>query len=88
MMKFFCNGKNDFCHEVLCPQSCEFYDGNGGYYEEKMTKADRIRTMNDKELAHEFALVASWDRKEYRKAKRIGLEKVILDILQQPAEGD
>lgn len=91
MIKFFCNGKKDFCDEHKeCPIGCQFADGTGGYYEEEearpMTKADRIRSMTDDELAHEFALAASWDRKEYRKAKRIGLEKVILDILQQPAE--
>lgn len=51
-----------------------------------MTNADRIRAMTDEELAHELALVASWDRKQYKKAKAIGIEKVILDILRQPCE--
>ena len=42
--------------------------------------------MPDKELAHELTLVAGWDRKEYAKAKQIGIEKVMLDWLQQPVE--
>jgi hypothetical protein len=50
------------------------------------TNADRIRAMSDEELAQELALVAGWDRQEYEKAKRIGIEKVMLDWLKQPTE--
>lgn len=52
-----------------------------------MTNADHIRCMSDKELAHELALVAGWDRSEYEKAKRIGIEKVMTDWLQKPYAG-
>lgn len=50
------------------------------------TMGGKFRRMPDKELAHELALVAGWDRKEYEKAKQIGIEKVMLDWLQQPVE--
>ena len=46
-----------------------------------ITNAERIRSMNDETLAHELALIAGWDRKEYEKAKNIGIEKVMLDWL-------
>jgi hypothetical protein len=52
------------------------------------TNADRIRAMSDEELARELSLVAGWERMQYKKAKRIGIENVILDWLKQPAEGD
>lgn len=50
------------------------------------TMGDKIRRMSDEELAHELALIAGWDRKEYAKAKVIGLEKVMLDWLRQPVK--
>ena len=53
-----------------------------------LTLADRIRSMTDDELAHELALIAKWDRKQFNKAVSIGLEKVVLDILQQRVEGE
>lgn len=53
-----------------------------------MSNADRIRTMTDNELASELAAVAGWDRKEYRKAKQIGIEKVMLAWLRQTADGE
>ena len=85
-MAFYCNGKKGICDcDFLC-QDCTYFDNSGGKH--IPTNADRIRAMSDEELAHELARVASWDRKEYGKAKRIGLERVILDILQQPAEGE
>ena len=65
-----------------------YIDIAGEYYTKPKTNADRIRAMTDEELAHELALVAGWDREQYKKAKAIGIEKVILNILQQPAEGD
>ena len=52
------------------------------------TNADRIRSMTDEELAHELALVAGWDRKQYEKAQSIGVEAVMLTWLQQPPKGD
>lgn len=59
----------------------------GEYLHQQKTKtnADRIRAMSDEELAKEFAMLAGWDRSEYEKAKRIGIEKVMLDWLKQPA---
>ena len=50
--------------------------------EKRITNADRIRAMTDEELARELALIAGWDRKQYGKAKRIGIEKVMLDWLR------
>jgi hypothetical protein len=54
----------------------------------RKTNADRIRAMSDDELARELSLIAGWDRGQYRKAKLIGLEKVMLDYLQQPVPED
>ena len=53
-----------------------------------MSNADKIRSMTDEELAAELAEVAGWDRKQYKKAKQIGIKKVMLDWLQQSAEGE
>lgn len=50
------------------------------------TNADRVRAMTDEELAHEFAMIAGWDRTEYAKAQSIGIEKVMLDWLQKPVK--
>lgn len=57
-------------------------DNNVGH----KTNADRIRAMSDDELASELSLVAGWDRRQYRKAKLIGIEKVMHDWLQQPVQ--
>lgn len=74
----------------VCKRGANLLEAVQNYEAEKCpyqrTNADRIRAMTDEELAHELAKVAGWDRKEYEKAKRIGIEKVILDILKQPAE--
>jgi hypothetical protein len=51
-----------------------------------ISNADRIRAMTDEELAHEFAMIAGWDREQYQKAKSIGIEKVMLDWLRQSAK--
>ena len=51
-----------------------------------LTNADRIRAMSDEELAHELALIAGWNRNEYEKAKRIGIDKVMLDWLRDTAK--
>ena len=51
-----------------------------------LTNADRIRAMSGEEMAKEFALITGWDRSEYEKAKRIGVEKVMLDWLKQKVE--
>ena len=50
------------------------------------TKAGLIRQMSDEQLAEEFSLIAGWDRKEYEKAKQIGIKKVMLEWLKQPAD--
>lgn len=55
--------------------------------DDPLTNADRIRGMSDAELAHEMALIAGWNRREYAKAKKIGIEKVIADWLQKPCHG-
>lgn len=47
------------------------------------TNADKIRAMSDEELARELSLVAGWDRTQYIIAKRIGIEKVMLDWLRE-----
>ena len=54
--------------------------------DEPQTNADRIRAMSDEELAHELALVASWNRSEFAKAKKNGLETFMMNWLQQPAK--
>ncbi len=51
-----------------------------------LTKADQLRNMSNEELAKELAMIAGWDRKEYSKAVKIGLKKVMLDWLGQPVE--
>lgn len=86
-----CVYKSEF-KSVECG-SCmvSYYDGEqqglpSNFKQKPMTNADRIRAMSDEELAHELAMVAGWDRKQYQKAQRIGIEKVMLDYLQQPAE--
>lgn len=53
MIKFYCNGKEDFCDErAECPFACPFWDGAGGYYTEdekpyvdrpKIKKGDIVR---------------------------------------------
>lgn len=51
------------------------------------TNADKIRAMSDEELAHELSLIAGWDRVQYTIAKRIGIEKVMLDWLRETVKG-
>ena len=54
MKKYFCYGKKDFCTSFECDRGidCAHYDGSGGDYRDApMTKADRIRSMSDEELA-------------------------------------
>lgn len=53
-----------------------------------MTNAQKIRAMSDEELAHELALVASWKRSEFAKAKKNGLETFMMNWLKQPAKED
>ena len=68
---------------------CEYICGEPSMWKKQnMTNADRIRAMTDEELAHELALIASWDREQYKKAKSIGIEKVMMDWLQQPCKGE
>lgn len=35
--RFFCYGKNDFCKEEVCRESCDFFDGSGGGMREEET---------------------------------------------------
>jgi len=50
MRKLFCYGKQDYCDKALC-NGCEVYDGSGAEYQKIETRADRIRSMSDEELA-------------------------------------
>lgn len=82
-----CNNlKHDWCDKRIDSPDPNM-ERDCPYFWER-TNADRIRAMTDEELAHELALVAGWDREQYKKAKRIGIEKIILDILRQPCEED
>lgn len=48
-----------------------------------MTNFERMKSMTQEEMAHELALIASWDRKEYKKAiNTIGLEPFMNKWLQ------
>lgn len=48
-----------------------------------MTNFERMKAMTQEEMAHELALIASWDRKEYKKAvSTIGLEPFMKKWLQ------
>lgn len=47
------------------------------------TNADKIRAMSDEELARELSLVAGWDRAQYNKATRIGIDQVMLNWLRE-----
>ena len=85
MGRIDCKNARTCGHNMCFEKACRNY---APYERTKPTNADRIRGMTDEELAHELALVAGWDREQYKKARAIGIEKVILDILQQPAEGD
>ena len=53
MKIFYCNGKKDFCEEnEKCSESCKYYDGTGGEYEEdKISNYDRIKSMSVEEMA-------------------------------------
>ena len=75
---------NGWCEKVIDSPDPDMQRDCQHFWEK--TNADRIRAMSDEELAKEFAMLAGWDRKEYEKAKRIGIEKVMLDWLKQPAE--
>ena len=51
-----------------------------------MTNFERMKSMAQEEMAHELALIASWDRKEYKKAiNTIGLEPFMNKWLQSEA---
>ena len=47
-----------------------------------MTNADYIRAMTDEELALEIALIAGWDRKQYKKAKKNWCRKNCFGLAQ------
>lgn len=55
----------------------------------KITNEERLKSLKTEDLAHELALIATWDRKQVEKAIRgPGIEKFMLDWLRQPAEGE
>lgn len=51
MRRLFCYGKQDYCEKDTCTGDCEFHDGSGSEYRKIETNADRIRAMNDEQLA-------------------------------------
>lgn len=64
MGRLFCNGKHGFCDRVrgtaeeceyVSCSKCEFADGSGSKYIDKITNYDRIRTMDIDEMATFFA---------------------------------
>ena len=87
-----CNG----CGSLLfCMSVAETNEEDFEVYAEKrdckkrtMTNGDKIRSMTDEELAHELALIAGWDRKQFAKAKSIGIEKFMLDWLWKQVEAN
>jgi len=53
----------------------------------KKTNEERLKECGTKELAHELALIAEWDRGEVRKAKKgPGLDNFMERWLRQPAK--
>lgn len=77
-------------YDYPCNVCATGYNGDWTMWEKKeelVSNADRIRTMSDKELAHELALIAGWDREQYKKADRVGIEKFMLNWLRSAAEG-
>lgn len=89
MKKFYCKGKKDFCEDYdRCLTNCRYFDGSGGGYRKvPMTNANRIRAMNDEELAWELML---WRCEAVARHHGISSEypdtqKTILEWLQQPA---
>lgn len=61
MGRLFCNGKNGYCERVIgtakeCENvscmDCEFLDGTGAKFIDKITNYDRIRNMSIDELAN------------------------------------
>lgn len=60
-----------------------------GRWTKKLSNEERLKNLKTEDLAHELALIATWDRKQVEKAKRgPGIEKFMLDWLRQPAEGE
>lgn len=53
----------------------------------KKINEERLKECGTKELAHELALIAEWDRREVRKAKQgPGLDNFMERWLRQPAK--
>lgn len=102
-MLLFCNGKKDFCHREVCDKTCEHYNGAGAKYVKKQSLADKIRSMNDEELAAFFLQITSGidpanfyckNKKECEELMNADKEipeewclKCLAERLQQPAEG-
>ena len=85
-MGFYCNGKKGICScEILCAD-CTYFSNSGG--EEKQTNADRIRAMNDVELAWELMTWRIETAAKYCGASSDypGTQQSILEWLRQPAD--
>ena len=88
MMGFYCNGKKGMCdNDELC-EDCEFWDGTAG--KEINTNADRIRAMNNEELAWELMTWRIETAAQYHgvQSDYPNTQKTILEWLKQPAEED
>lgn len=60
-----------------------------GRFTKKITNEERLKSLKTDELAHELALIATWNRKQVEKAIRgPGVEKFMLNWLRQPAKED
>lgn len=94
MTKFFCYGRQDFCDcDILC-EDCGFFNDSGGEDREVplISRADRIRSMSDQELAaflcdHGGCSFKTCPGSELCNASD-GKANGILKWLQQPAEGE
>lgn len=58
-----------------------------GRLTKKITNEERLKSLKTDELAHELALIATWDRKQVEKAIRgPGIEEFMLNWLRQTAK--
>lgn len=54
-----------------------------------LTNEERLKSMNTSELAHELALIATWDRKQLDKAQKgPGVEEFMEIWLRKPSQGE
>ena len=55
----------------------------------RRTNEDYLKNMETKELAHELAMIADWDREQLEKARKgPGLDAFMERWLHQPAKED